>query len=221
MIKNFAFLCAAAILVPAASWAQEVSDPECVESPYGCPGGSGGGSNGDDWPVPIPGPNAAFQWSRPFVGATCVTSNQWTEKCFHETGGQAVARLGKKVTSGFVHGLAEEALRMKFPYEMSRSKIYIKLAQLEIEMIKALEKQFQEDLKRMEPMTSDSYETQMRKLQMIAADTKVINEWAAAAKQAAGYGSWTDLHRRRTFEFNGGLAYRQLGETLVGKEWFR
>lgn len=103
---------------------------------------------------------------------------------------------------------------------MSRSKIYIKLAQFEIEMIQALEKQFQEDLKRMEPMSNDSYDVKMRKLQMISIDTKVINVWADAARREAGAGSWEDVGRH-FYEFRGGPAYRQLGTTLVGKEWFR
>lgn len=112
-----ALLFAAAALAPAASRAQDVppvSGPYCEESPYGCPGGGGGGDE-ENWPVPIPGPNAPFDPSRPFVGATCVNLHQYNEKCFHETGGQSVARLSRKVSSTFVKGLTEDALKMKFP----------------------------------------------------------------------------------------------------------
>jgi hypothetical protein len=206
--------------------------PECVDSPYGCPGTGGGGSdNGSDngsnngsnvVNIPIPGPSdEPFYLDKPFIGAVCVNTGSYGAKCFNETGRQSTLRLSKKILDKAVHNEITERLTVKFPYAMSKVKIIEALVKLELETVKEVNNQLSDDLKNLMPMPWATQAEKERNLRIIQTDQKVIKLWSDAARAEAMNNSNWQTSDSLTYSFQGGPAYQQLGQTLIGKEFFK
>lgn len=193
-----------------------VPDPTCVD---GC-GGGGSGSN-DEWPVPIPGPNSGpINMYEPFVAAVCINAGSVSQNCFHETGDQAAARLAKMASKKFIHAMAQQPLKLAFPDVMSRAKVFEALIKMEIKMMELLQQQFAADLDAMVPFAGMTQAQKEERMRIIAFDQKVIRKWSQAARiEASNLQNWEEV-KANVYMFNGGPAYQQLGQTLLGKEWF-
>lgn len=216
-----------AVFVSALLWAsmpcsaQEI-EPDCdPDSPYGCPGGGGGsGSTGGGVDIPEPLKPEPFNPRKEFVASVCLQTAKGDYACFKENGQQALNRLLRAAGKKFIHSLVAEEIRLLFPTFRPSTEALRVLIGLELEMVKQLQAQMREDLKKIQPMSWETPEEIARKRKLIETDTRVINVWADAARKSAMENSnWQSWGPYQVFV--GGEAYRQLNRTLVGKEWFR
>lgn len=231
------------LLLPAAAPARwdvpPANGPECVDSPYGCPGSGSGSDNGSDNGGDDDGgnnnsgqgqqpaqPSANFSLEGPFIGAVCIYTNAG-RSCYNETGRQAARR----VTSYLYKKVIKDELMpdvVKFYFPPLKLPVIVKaLLKLEKAVIKEVEAQVQEDIGRIQPFLNDtSPEAKEKCRQIIKNDEAALRLWQKAAlKEAKSGKNWLNPYefnenKESGWFFYGGDAYYTLGKALQGQAWY-
>jgi hypothetical protein len=167
-------------------------------------------------PTGSSGGNTDTEFSRSFVVAVCIGTEELTDDCLSHGEQEATKRLIDFYLREFAKEAVKDALTLRFPKFMSETEQLRELAKIEKTAVEVASKKISDDLGKLIPLHWDSEQDRLDKVAvMLGQDNRYRDWWIRASYEASHGTNWSHEWSTSTHRFNKGTAYRQLQHIVL------